>query len=350
MALSDPTISDAGSFPIFESHTVNTQGDIATFLSQFEQRPSVVYFKGRDPARPPRMITTLLHGNEPSGAYALQRLIECKVKPIVDCYILLASLTAATTPPLFHYRMLPEHKDLNRCFLTLSGTDPQTELANRIVAYIESIQPEVILDMHNTSGDNPAFSVTHKKDEQHATLGQLFSPYIIYSSIQVGAMFERDFGCPIVTIECGGANNTLSHEIAFSGLHHFFQTELDELNQECDAPIWLEDPIRLELVADTKLAYADSPCPNADLTLPRDIDSYNFGLLEPHQRLGWVGKRGKDIFKATNADGDDCFAALFTLRDNQLYPAQALHVFMITTRADIALSDCLLYAVVAHDE
>ncbi|WP_019616376.1 succinylglutamate desuccinylase/aspartoacylase domain-containing protein [Psychromonas ossibalaenae] len=330
---------------IYDSRELNGEGDIADFLSQFKRYSALILFKGKDSQRPCRIITTLLHGNEPSGVYALQRLITNQTQPICDTYVFVASVRAATAEPLFYFRMLPEHRDLNRCFSDINISDQQGALALYIKEFIRGKRPELLMDMHNTSGESPAFSVSHVQDRRHASLCLLFSPFIIHSTIKVGALFEQDFNCPNVTIECGGAANEMSHEIAYTGLHRIFRAEISELKGEAESPVWLNNPLRLELKADTKLAYADSPCPQADLTLPLDIDSHNFGVWGADRPLGWLGDRGMNIFTVKGAQGKDHLADLFTCRNRQLFPAVSLHLFMITNRADIALSDCLLYAV-----
>jgi hypothetical protein len=63
-----------------------------------------------------RVVVTLLHGNEPSGARAVLPWLRGGAQPAVDVLCVLAAVRAALQPPGFAQRMLPGERDLNRCF------------------------------------------------------------------------------------------------------------------------------------------------------------------------------------------------------------------------------------------
>ena len=87
----------------------------------------------------------------------------------------------------------------------------------------------------------------------------------------------------------------------------------------------------------------------ADITLPPDVERHNFGRVAPDQPLGWVKPGSWDKLKITNPAGEDVKSQVIRLQGNRLYPAQPLKLFMITTNASIAKSDCLFYAVTDND-
>ena len=88
----------------------------------------------------------------------------------------------------------------------------------------------------------------------------------------------------------------------------------------------------------------------ADITLPPDIEHRNFGVVSPGEPLGWVGEKGLSILTAIGHNRSENMEQVLRVKDGQLYPAQAIKTFMITTNPVIAKSDCLFYAVKATGE
>ena len=77
---------------------------------------TAVRVPGRDRSRL-RIVVTLLHGNEPSGFRAIHAWLREPSEPAVDALLVIANVEAALAPPGFANRMLPDRRDLNRCFL-----------------------------------------------------------------------------------------------------------------------------------------------------------------------------------------------------------------------------------------
>ena len=71
-----------------------------------------------------------------------------------------ARVDAAKQGPGFIYRMLPHHKDINRCFKPPYDDSHQDQLALALLNKIKSLDPECLIDVHNTSGSSPSFGVT----------------------------------------------------------------------------------------------------------------------------------------------------------------------------------------------
>ena len=110
----------------------------------------------------------------------------------------------------------------------------------------------------------------------------------------------------------------------------------------------LRDPIRLEINEGVGLCYAENFSDN-DITLLPDIEHFNFGTVSPTTQLGWARGDERKLFTASDAGGRCAVNKLVRIEDGKLYPAQPLKLFMITTNAAIAYSDCLLYAVADDD-
>ncbi len=320
---------------------------IVEFLHQLG-RPSVIHLGGADSSRT-RLAVTLLHGNEPSGLKAFHRLLREGHKPRVDMLLIVAAVETALTEPLFSHRFVPGEKDMNRLFAPpFEGR--QGALASELLSIIEDAKPEAVLDLHNTSGEGPSFAVCTQDNVRCLDLAALFTRRLIITDIRLKALMEApETGCPTVTIECGGAAQQQSDVIAFRGMQRFFErNQLYTSVVEEDMDIY-RHPIRLELRGDSKLCYADQPVPEMDVTLPNKIERHNFGVSRPDAELAWLGPKGIGAFCAKDSRGNDRTTEFFVERDGKLYPRQALKLFMVTTNPDIAVNDCLFYAVKEQD-
>ncbi|MEM1402710.1 MAG: succinylglutamate desuccinylase/aspartoacylase family protein [Pseudomonadota bacterium] len=322
-------------------------GSPEAFLKRLDG-PAAFLFKGKDQSRT-RAFVTLLHGNEPSGIYALRHWILSEERPAVNLLCIVASVHAALEPPGFSARMLPRARDLNRCFRP-PFDDQQGRLAADILELLKRHEPEAVIDMHNTSGSGPAFGVCTHLDPQHDALVSLFTRRLVVSHLNLGALMEiSDEDCPTVTVEVGGRLDEDAHELAIEGLARYARAETVLVEETTTA--WgleyFEDPIRLELKGGATLAYGEGPRRGYDITLRLDIEHHNFGIVSSSQQLGWISGNPIDLFSATDANGRCAVSSIVRVEDGQLYPASDLKLFMITTNAGIAEADCLFYAVEA---
>jgi len=307
--------------------------------------PHCIHVKGRN-SSPCRFVVTLLHGNEPSGLIAALQLIKDQIEPVCDIYIAVMNVAAALCPPFFSHRQLPDKRDLNRCFKP-PYIDAEGQLAYQLLEMIHDKNPESLLDIHNTSGMGPAFGVAVHLDSKHDALVSLFTERLIVTDLKLGALMElSEADVPTVTIECGGADDPESSRIAFDGLKRYF---LKENLYNLDSAPWpievLHNPVRLELEDRTSITYAERRSDSADITLVADIEHYNFGTVNSSTLLGWISPVKKHLLKVRNARGEESLEDWFQCKGGELRPARTLKLFMITSRGDIAKSDCLLYAV-----
>lgn len=313
-------------------------------------KPSVVRVAGRDRSRT-RAMATLIHGNEPSGLFALHRWLLEQHTPEVNMLFLLGGVYPAKIPPALSLRQLPDGRDLNRCFKE-PFEGQEGAIARAMLEELHDTNPECLLDVHNTSGTGPAFAVTITNDAAHQALTSLFTDRLIMTDLRLGALMEySEQEVPTVTIECGGAEDDQAHELAYEGLVRY-TSRPDVLSLEkadWDVAV-LRNPIRVELAPEATIEYRPEPTGQADLTLPPDIEHRNFGVVSPDEPLGWIGKKGLGILTAISHNRTENMEQVLRVRDGQIYPAQAIKAFMITTNPVIAKSDCLFYAVKATGE
>lgn len=314
------------------------------------QKPTVVRVAGRDRSRT-RAMATLIHGNEPSGLFALHRWLLEQHTPETNMMFLLGGIYPAKMAPALSLRQLPEGRDLNRCFKEPFEGE-EGAIAQAMLAELHKANPECLLDVHNTSGTGPAFAVTITNDAAHQALTSLFTDRLIMTDLRLGALMEYlEQEVPTVTIECGGSQDDHAHQLAYDGLVRYASRK-DVLSLEKAA--WdvavLRNPIRVELAPEATIEFRLEPTGRADLTLPPNIEHRNFGIVSPDEPLGWVGHKGLGVLTAISHNRKENMEQVLQVRDGQIYPAQAIRAFMITTNPVIAKSDCLFYAVKATGE
>ncbi|WDE05112.1 succinylglutamate desuccinylase/aspartoacylase family protein [Thalassomonas viridans] len=312
--------------------------------------PTVIDITGQDPGRC-RVITSLLHGNEPSGLIAIHRWLTAGVtmpKPTTNIRFIIASTEAASLPPLLSHRYLPEGKDLNRCFG--SGKNSGYYLrANLIADAVSQVSPEIVVDLHNTSGSGPAFAVCHGITANVLSLSSFFCETVILSAIRLGALLEQDFSCPVITVECGGCHDELAHELAYEGICHLLACETTRyFHQEREVEV-VYQPHRLRLKPGINLSYGGHDSGEAGVRLKTDIEQYNFSGARRGEVLGWLDADGLDNLVLTDEQGQDIIGEYFTSSANQLLCATDMRIFMATGIKDIAVNDCLFYVIKTAD-
>lgn len=321
--------------------------DIAPRVNEFLRQlpgPVAIHLPGADSSRT-RVLVTLSHGNEPSGLEAVHGWLLSGETPRTNVVIILGAVQAALAEPLFFLRRLPGQRDLNRCF-NPPYKDRQGQLAQAILRHIRELEPEAVVDMHNTSGSSVDFSVSIGDAPAQRALVGLFVKRLIVTDLRLGSLMEQDCGCPVVTIEAGGSQDAASEVVAREGLHNYFTA--DKLYGEPGDVAIFRHPLRLELAHHSRIDYADRALPDRDITLRSDIERFNFAPIEADEMLGWLDRDDLSHLLI----GSDCQARevseFFRVEEGRLYPACHMRLFMATTRPDIAASDCLFYFV--YDE
>lgn len=311
--------------------------------------PTSFWLCGEDDSRT-RAIVTLLHGNEPSGMMAIHRLLREGVKPQTNLLLVLVSVEAALLEPVFRYRSYPGERDMNRSF-NPPYSDSAGRITQQVLKLLNRYQPEAVLDVHNTSGKSPSFAVATEQSWPHEALAAMFTERMVITELRMGSLMEQTQAqMPVVTIECGGAQDQASHDLAYTGLKSFITAQqLFNLEHVLDMDIY-HDPVRLELEKGLRLAFASAPVLGVDMTMLDQVDQFNFSLVPPGTLLGWVsGPHVLEHMRVADARGNNRFDQFFELCGNRLQTNATQKLFMVTTRPDIALSDCLLYSAVERD-
>ncbi|GGB79960.1 hypothetical protein GCM10011352_02060 [Marinobacterium zhoushanense] len=329
---------------VLEASATSIWGDTEVEFLNRLGGATLILIPGRDPGRT-RALCTLLHGNEPSGTRALFRFLKEGHQPQVNLACFVPAVETAMHEQLFLHRYMPGERDMNRCFRPPFNDRPGA-IAERILQLLAEHRPECVIDIHNTSGAGPAFGVVTYEDRQHEALVSLFTEHLVVNDLRLGALMELSRpDCPIITIETGGAGDPRSDRIAYEGLLRYAS-----MDKVLDLPPGqhlelYHNPARLEFTDGATLAYDTRPVPGVDLTVPPDLERYNFGTAPAGTFIGWLdGCESRARISARDGAGVERLDDWFQVREGRLETTQPLKLFMITHRKDIALSDCLLYA------
>ena len=152
---------------------------------------------------------------------------------------------------------------------------------------------------------------------------------------------------PAVTIECGGALDEESANVAFEGLDRYITYEDVLAGEHSDIILeFFHNPIRMELQPGSDIAYGDHCLFEGGVTLLPDIENHNFGSVDASCRLGFVSGELSAVLSAKDTAGKERVGDFFEVREGELFPARKLKLFMVTTNPEIARKDCLFYFVV----
>jgi hypothetical protein len=306
--------------------------------------PTLLRLGGRDPSRV-RIVSTLLHGNEPSGLRAMIRFLRSGDVPATDVLLFIGAVGTALSGTGFAYRALPGARDANRCWVPPFDT-PEGEIAREVLELFRSARPECLIDLHNNTGHNPAYGVAFRVGHAELSLVSLFADRIVHTPIELGTIVEATVPeYPSVTIECGRAGDPAADEAAWRGLRRYLDWDQIDFSRPLIPILVLDSPVRVCVRAGVDLSFGDRAEASVPLTISRDIDRHNFERLAPGSPIGWVQPGVAWPIQAFGSDGAECSRAFFEQDGNILRTRREFIPIMMTTNRVIAKSDCLFYAV-----
>ena len=319
--------------------------------------PTVIDITGNDQTRC-RVLVTLLHGNEPSGLIAMHYWLKEYNKsnsqlltPATNIRFIICSIEAAKSLPLLSTRYVVNGKDINRCFGQYKDEPAKGFYlrANLIEQAIREVKPEAVIDLHNTSGQGPAFAVSTESNEDTVSLASLFCSTMILSHLTLGALMEQNFACPTITIECGGSQDSQAHELAYEGINRFCSSEyLHDCHHNNPVEI-IHSPLRLQIKANVALSYAEKNSQASGVILKHNIEQFNYGIAQRGQKFGWLNDCGLENLELIDANNEDVITDYFTVLNYELICATNLRIFMATPNVNIAKNDCLFYVIKQRD-
>jgi succinylglutamate desuccinylase len=301
--------------------------------------PTLIHLPGRRPE--PLFVTVLAHGNEGTGFYAVQALLQhYRDKELPRALsIFIGNVRAASEGR----RFLDGQSDYNRVW---PGTDkqasPETRMMRQIVDGMHARQAFASIDVHNNTGINPHYACINRVDNQFLHLASLFGRTVVYFIRPLGVQsMAMSYVCPAVTIECGKPE----HEYGMTHARDYIDACL-HLNELPRHPVSSHDVELFHTVAIVKVpetvsfGFGDDA---VDLQLVGNLDHLNFRELQAGTRLGRVEPGAAVMLDVCDDNGQSVYERYFAIEDDMLVTARPLMPSMFTLDKRIIRQDCLGY-------
>jgi hypothetical protein len=303
--------------------------------------PALFHLRGERSDRC-RVLVGGLHGNEPSGFYAIHRILRDPPPLPVDVALVLGNVPAALYDVPFSHRFVPGGEDMNRVWGRLEGTGLRED-AGRILERLSELPVESVVDLHNNTGHNPIYAVVLEPSAAHVSLARHWTErFVLYGGGELGTLLERLIPrAPGVVIECGQAGDPAADLRAAAGARSYLGAPEPGHPSGLTGARGYRSVARILVPEDVQLAFSEGRTV-ADLTISPSIDRHNFRVMEPGMRLAYWNGRGRLVVLAN--DGHEASDEYLEVRDGAIYLRRPVVPVMMTTDAMAAKSDCLLYA------
>ncbi|MCK5477708.1 MAG: succinylglutamate desuccinylase/aspartoacylase family protein [Methylococcales bacterium] len=301
--------------------------------------PTLFHLSGKH--KEPLFISVLLHGNEPTGFLALQKLlIKYQQQELPRSLSFFLGNTKAASQGL---RRLDNQPDYNRIW---PGTDfletVETQITQEIVDIMAKRNLFASIDIHNNTGLNPHYACINKLDHQFLQLANLFGRLVVYftrpKGVQSGAFAKI---CPAVTLECGKPGQQYGVDHAFEYLNSCLH-----LSQLSSQPVPSQDIDIYHTVAQVKVnkninfSFEDT---QSELFLDKELERMNFTEIPAGTQLGSVFNTSNIPVTAKDETGEVVTEQFFSIVDNTLQIIKNTMPSMLTLDERVIKQDCLCY-------
>ncbi len=301
--------------------------------------PTLIHLTGKQPT--PLFVSVLLHGNEPTGFLAIQRLLKKHAdQPLPRSLSIFFGNVSAARQNLRH---LDNQPDFNRIWPGTELPDcAETQLAQACTDIMKARGVFASVDVHNNTGLNPHYGCINKLDNDFLQLAALFGRLVVYflrpKGVQSAAFAEF---CPAVTLECGrpGQQHGVDHAADYlnsclhlSGLpnHQPQAHDLDLFHTVAQ--------VKVHERVGFSFSQADT-----DLLLNDDLERMNFTEISPGTLLGTVKANGLMPVVAQDEHGNDVTGDFFSLQSGKLQINRRTMPSMLTLDERVIRQDCLCY-------
>ena len=301
--------------------------------------PTLMHLEGEHKA--PLFVTVLLHGNEDTGLFAVQKVLrKYQGRSLPRSMIVFFGNIYAAKEGL---RRLERQPDYNRVW---PGGEAEESDEGRLIARVMQIvtqaNPFASIDIHNNTGKNPYYGCINRLDHDFLHLASLFARTVVYfetpKGVQSLALAEH---CPAITIECGKPHlpqgvehaaelvDTLLHMTEFPH-HHLRSYEVDVYHTVA----------RVTIPEAFSYSYSDE---SADIRLLPELENDNFSELPAGTVFAHVKPESRAHFLAQDDEGAGRSDDYFVIEDQQIRLRKPMMPSMITLDERVIRQDCFCY-------
>lgn len=310
-----------------------------TQLNKLWGAPTLIHLEGEK--KQPLFISTLLHGNETSGFFALQHLLKDYKLPR-SIILFFGNLEAAEKG----MRHLPDRPDFNRIW---SGEDSREKLLAKEVMNIakgENIWANI--DIHNNTGDNPYYACLNNLETPYLALASQFARSVVYFNEphQVQSIAFSNI-CPSVTLECGKSGDKAGVEYLVDYLKEILSLDtLEDIQNPMEDIQLYQTVARIKLDPLAHVDFKFSPSSKSDISFVKDLDHLNFKDHAPGEAIAYI--KNPHFLKVINDKDEDVTDKFFKVERGQLIFKTHCTPSMLTKNIEIAKDDSLGYLMEEH--
>lgn len=301
--------------------------------------PTLMHLPGRQPE--PLFVSVLAHGNESTGFYAVQSLLQKYRDGALPraLSVFIANVSAASRG----LRRLDGQPDYNRIWPgTLTPEVPEAVMMQQVVERMRARKAFASIDIHNNTGINPHYACINRLDNRFLQLASLFSRTVVYFIRPLGVQsMAMSSVCPAVTIECGKPSHEYGAEHAREYLDACLHHSAIPGHAVASHDIDLFHTVATVKVPDAmSFGFGDAV---VDLRLVNDIDHLNFRELPAGTQLGWLHSNAGLSLDVRDDDDQPVFERYFSTRDGTLRTVRPFMPSMFTLDERVIRQDCLGY-------
>ena len=308
----------------------------AAGLADLLGSPTLIHLQGEK--KEPLFISTLLHGNETTGFYAVQNLLkEYRGKALPrSISLFIGNIEAAAA----NQRRLENQPDYNRIWPGTHHDDcAETDMMKTVSNIMRKRKPFASVDIHNNTGYNPHYACVNILNSHCIQLAGMFGNTVVYFTSPKGVQSAAfsDF-CPAVVLECGqsGQADGVSHSTRY--LQAVLNTE--KLPSEHPEHINLFHTVARVTVPERFSIGTDS---STDIHLSPALEKMNFEQLGSGSIFAGLNPDSDAHMVVTNESSEDVTAEFFATENAKIVLRKNATLSMYTTNEKAIRQDCLCY-------
>lgn len=304
-------------------------------LHEILKAPTLFHLEGINPQ--PLFICTLLHGDETTGLYAMQRLLKkYRNKPLPRAISLFIGNIAAARE---NQRSLDTQDDYNRIWPGSHHSDsPEKDMMQIVTNIMQKKKPFASIDIHNNTGKNPHYGCINILNPHGLVLVSAFSDIAVYFTDPKGVQSSAfsDF-CPSVVLECGQASDRSGEEHALSYIEKILQ--MDSLSAGDSDNLMLYHTIARVTVPKT-VSIGDG---TKDICLNPQLEEKNFHQILPGTEFASVNSAKDKLIIVNSESHEDITDEYMEVKDNRILFKKPITLSMFTTSERAIRQDCACY-------
>ncbi len=287
----------------------------------------------------PLFISTLLHGNETTGLYAIQRLLKKysgkQLPRAVSVFV--GNIEAAKE----NQRRLDHQDDYNRIWPgTLHRDSAEKDMMQTVARIMRKKKPFASIDIHNNTGKNPHYACINNLNPHGLVLASEFSDIAVYFTSPKGVQSSAfsDF-CPATVLECGQSGDRSGEDHALNYLENILA--LDDLSSPLKHKLKLHHTIARVTLLPTVTLGIDAG--QSGLNLNALLEENNFQLIAAGTEFASVSNDIEKFIVVSSESNEDVTDEYIERADHKLLFKKPVILSMFTTCETAMRQDCICY-------